>query len=140
MSQFDLGKDASRAFVTGDFVNDLNDKVDDLTQAQISDLFNWKKFYDDNYKYIGVFDGRFYDSNGKKTDYLLKIEEVNNKQKEVDKLNSEFSSKFPSCNSEWTQEKGLTKLWCSTESGGIARDWTGLPRRVFNPNTKQEGN
>ena len=49
-----------------------------------------------------------------------------------------FQTRFPSCNSEWTQEKGLTQVWCTTESGGVKRSWTGYPRRVFNPFNNQE--
>ena len=51
----------------------------------------------------------------------------------------EFNKKFPSCNTEWSQEKGgLVRVWCSTESGGIKRDWIGYPRLIENPHTKSE--
>ena len=69
--------------MTGDFKNDLTDKVDDLSESQIGELFKWKNFYDTSYKFLGVLEGRFYDSNGKKTEYLLKLEQVNAKQGEV---------------------------------------------------------
>lgn len=34
--------------------------------------------------------------------------------------------------------QGLTKVWCTTESGGIKRTWSGYPRLVYNPNNKVE--
>jgi hypothetical protein len=61
------------------------------------------------------------------------------KQKGHEEINKQFSQRFPSCNSEWTQEKGLTKIWCSTESGGVKRSWVGYPRMVYNSNSKSEG-
>ena len=53
-------------------------------------------------------------------------------------MNSKFNQRFPSCNSEWTQEKGIVRLWCTTESGGVQRSWSGYPRLVLNPNTNTE--
>lgn len=136
--EFFVGRDASRAYVTGNFKDDLNDKVDDLSQAQVRDLFNWKSFYDKTYTYLGLLEGRFYNNEGQKTEYLLNLEKLNDNQIQNEKKNSEFHSRFPSCNSEWTQEKGITKLWCTTESGGVKRSWVGYPRLVSNPTSKQE--
>lgn len=45
----------------------------------MADIFNWKKFYDDTYTHIGVLVGRFYDSNGQKTQEMLDAEEKQNK-------------------------------------------------------------
>ena len=78
-----IDKDASRAFVTGEFEKDLNDKVDDLSDTQISDLFGWKKFYDKTYKHIGVVMGRFYDQSGIKTDYMINLEAAIGRHAEV---------------------------------------------------------
>ena len=33
---------------------------------------------------------------------------------------------------------GLVRVWCTTESGGIKRNWVGYPRLVQNPHTKSE--
>jgi hypothetical protein len=135
---FFLGKDASRAFVTGDFVNDLNDQIEDLSETQIADIFNWKSMYDTNYKHVGHVIGRFYDANGEKTALLINSEKAHSNQKEVEKSNAQFHTRFPSCNSEWSQEKGLYNLWCTRESGGVKRAWSGYPRLVFNPTTNSE--
>jgi hypothetical protein len=54
-------------------------------------------------------------------------------------MTMEFSKRFPSCNSEWSQDKGgLVRVWCTTESGGVKRDWVGYPRLIQNPHTKSE--
>ncbi|CAF0705134.1 unnamed protein product [Brachionus calyciflorus] len=136
--EFFVGRDASRAYVTGDFKNDLNDQVDDLSNSQVKDLFNWKSFYDNSYTHLGVLDGRFYNSKGEKTENLLKLEKINEAEIQTAKKNSEYHERFPICNSEWTQEKGIVKLWCTTESGGVKRSWSGYPRLVYNPISKQD--
>ena len=80
--EFFVGKDASRAYVTGDFKNDLNDRIDDLSEAQVADLFNkWKKFYEKTYTHVGHVVGAFYDANGAKTEQLLKAEKSLEAQK-----------------------------------------------------------
>ena len=43
---------------------------------------------------------------------------------------------FPPCNSEWSAEKGH-RVWCTKLSGGIERNWVGLPRRFFYPGRRE---
>lgn len=69
--------------MTGDFKNDLNDKIDDLTDSQVADLINWKNFYDTTYTHIGYLEGRFYNNLGEKTEYLLNAEKKLEKHKQV---------------------------------------------------------
>lgn len=65
-----LGKDASRAFVTGDFTEaGLTDDINDFDDEKMLSLSDWLNFYDKEYSLIGVVEGRFYDSNGKLTEY-----------------------------------------------------------------------
>ena len=106
----------------------------------MSDLFNWKSFYDKTYTFVGYVSGSFYDSNGQPTEYFKKVESLYKSQQKVDEKNKEFNTMFPSCNSEWSQDKGVVKVWCTPESGGVKRSWSGFPRLVRNPNTKQESN
>ncbi len=47
-------------------------------------------------------------------------------------MNSKWEERFPGCNSQWTGDTGETKVWCSTQSGGVKRNWVGVPRLVFN--------
>lgn len=49
-----LGKDASRAFVTGDFTEaGLTDDVSDLPPSQIVALYDWLAFYQKDYTLVG---------------------------------------------------------------------------------------
>lgn len=56
--------DGSRAFTTGKFVEDLNDNLDDLSESQIADIFQWQEFFEKTYTFVGLISGRFYNSNG----------------------------------------------------------------------------
>jgi hypothetical protein len=78
-----IGIDGSRAFVTGKFDKDLNDIIDDLIDSQIGDIFDWQSFYDKSYKYIGKLIGRFYNADGKPTQYLEKAEEALSRHQKV---------------------------------------------------------
>lgn len=42
---FFSGRDASRAYLTGKFQDDLNDDVEDFTDEQFHGLMHWKDFY-----------------------------------------------------------------------------------------------
>ena len=52
----------------------MNDLIDDLSESQIAELFKWKKFYEDTYTFVGLLEGSFFDSEGKKTQLLLDAE------------------------------------------------------------------
>lgn len=101
-----------------------------MQPKDILSLSEWKKFYDKDYIYKGKLSGRFFDSQGKKTEYFEKVDEqieialkekANDEQHQID---------FPGCNIEWKSETG-TKVWCTNKSGGIERDWIGVPRKYF---------
>ena len=48
------GRDASRAFITGDFTKDgLSDDVSGLTHQDYLGLLEWMHFYERDYKHIG---------------------------------------------------------------------------------------
>ena len=105
----------------------------------MNDLFDWQSFYEKTYTFVGLLNGQFYDEHGSKTEYMLEMEARKRRQEATNKKNEQFTGRFPGCNSEWTQEKGLHKVWCTKESGGVKRTWSGYPRLVYNPNTKSEG-
>lgn len=49
-----LGRDASRAFVSGDFSEEgLIDDITGLTSTDYIGLNDWVKFYDKDYRYVG---------------------------------------------------------------------------------------
>ena len=56
-------RDASRAFVTGDFASDLSDDVADFTPGQLAALATWRDFYAGHASYVRVgylAGGRFF--------------------------------------------------------------------------------
>ena len=68
------GKDATRAFVTGDFSeNGLVDTVDGLSEQELLSVLDWVKFYEKDYKLVGVVEGSYYDEQGNPTDLLTEV-------------------------------------------------------------------
>ncbi|XP_054264894.1 neuferricin-like isoform X1 [Macrosteles quadrilineatus] len=127
------GRDGSRAFVTGDFTESgLTDDVEGLTLQELRSLNDWVKFYFKEYTYKGKLVGRYYDKTGNPTGYLhklqLKLEEADRDEKDKNK----YKLMYPPCNVEWTPEEG-SRVWCSKRSGGIERDWIGVPRKFYEP-------
>lgn len=126
------GRDASVAFISGDFEN-VSDKLDDvlsLEPREILSLKQWKEFYDKDYIPIGRLIGRFYDERGQETEYYRKVQEqvdIAIETKRRDELNN---YDFPPCNIEWNADTG-TKVWCTNQSGGIDRQWSGVPRKYY---------
>ncbi|KAG8226073.1 hypothetical protein J437_LFUL006380 [Ladona fulva] len=128
---FFTGRDASRAFVTGDFSDSgLTDDVSDLDREQLRGLKTWAEFYQKEYKYIGKLVGRYYDSKGYETPYLIQVKELLRGADIEDKEAQKEKLRYPPCNSEWQVDKG-SRVWCSKKSGGIERSWVGVPRKLY---------
>ncbi|CAM9609368.1 neuferricin isoform X1 [Lampetra fluviatilis] len=127
------GRDASRAFVSGDFSDaGLVDDVSGLSPARMLGLHDWLSFYQRDYAYVGKLVGRFYDEQGGPTGALREVEEalaLGHKAKEEKELQKR---RFPPCNSEWSMASG-SRVWCGRRSGGVERDWVGVPRLLFAP-------
>ena len=72
-----VGRDASRAFVSGEFEGEgLVDTLDGLTVSELEGVHGWHDFYVAEAKYpaVGVLQGRYYDANGNENgDALVKI-------------------------------------------------------------------
>ncbi|XP_056603289.1 neuferricin isoform X2 [Triplophysa dalaica] len=127
------GKDASRAFITGDFTDiGLSNDVTDFSEPQIVALYDWLSFYQKDYTPVGKLIGRFYTETGQPTDALRQVESVltDGLKKKAQAQNE--MQRYPSCNSEWSEASG-GRVWCSEKSGGIHRDWVGVPRMLFTP-------
>uniref|UniRef100_A0A1B6F4E2 Cytochrome b5 heme-binding domain-containing protein n=1 Tax=Cuerna arida TaxID=1464854 RepID=A0A1B6F4E2_9HEMI len=127
------GRDGSRAFITGDFTESgLTDDVEDLSLQELRSLSDWLKFYQKEYIYKGKVVGRFYNEHGIPTAYYhrvqLRIEEAERDEKDKNR----YKMMFPPCNVEWTPEEG-SRVWCSKRSGGVERDWVGVPRKLYEP-------
>ncbi|CAH2302106.1 neuferricin isoform X1 [Pelobates cultripes] len=127
---FFAGKDASRAYVTGDFTEKgLVDDLSELSPLGMLHLNNWLSFYRQNYDFVGKLVGRFYDKKGQPTKALedaLAVIDIGLKLKEQ---RIEENKQFPPCNVE--SSSGISRVWCSNRSGGIHRDWVGVPRKMY---------
>ncbi|XP_060147188.1 neuferricin isoform X2 [Globicephala melas] len=127
------GRDASRAFVTGDYSEGgLVDDVSDLSFSEMLTLQSWLSFYEQNYEFIGRVTGRFYGEDGLPTPELTQAEAMITKGLEANKQELKEKQKFPPCNAEWSSTRG-SRFWCSQRSGGVSRDWIGVPRKLFKP-------
>ncbi|TSY98081.1 Neuferricin [Bagarius yarrelli] len=131
--RFFAGRDASRAFVTGDFTDaGLTDDVLDLSPSQIVALYDWLTFYQKDYTPVGKVVGQFYSENGKPTDVLQQVETALAQGLKLKAQAEKENQIYPACNSEWHSDRG-GRVWCSNKSGGVHRDWTGVPRMLFSP-------
>ncbi|CAJ0580610.1 unnamed protein product, partial [Mesorhabditis spiculigera] len=133
---FFAGKDGSRAFVSGDFTEKgLIDDLDGLGHDDLLGVRDWVSFYDKDYSLVGVVTGRYYDVDGNPTqelkDVLARMEVA--AQWRANKAAEQ--EVFPPCNSEWKKETG-GRVWCTMKSGGIHRDWVGVPRKYKEPTAK----
>ncbi|XP_077898815.1 neuferricin isoform X2 [Ictidomys tridecemlineatus] len=107
------GRDASRAFVTGDYTEaGLVDDVIDLSFSEMLILQNWILFYEKNYVFVGRVIGRFYGEDGQPTPELIQVEAMMVKGLEANKREQKEKQKFPPCNAEWSATKG-SRFWCS---------------------------
>ncbi|KAJ1357591.1 hypothetical protein KIN20_015769 [Parelaphostrongylus tenuis] len=71
---FFAGRDATRAFVSGDFTEaGLVDNTDGLSHEDLLGIRDWVSFYEKDYKLVGVVVGRYYDINGNPTDELRNV-------------------------------------------------------------------
>lgn len=110
---FFLGRDVSRAFVTGDFNEEkLTDAVLDLPDSDLKSLRDWSTFYEDHYEYKGRLEGRFYDALGEPTPYQLTLEKRFEELALLDVSKTALKQMYPPCNVEWDSDKG-TRVWCS---------------------------
>ncbi|XP_054264895.1 neuferricin-like isoform X2 [Macrosteles quadrilineatus] len=103
--------------------------------GNVFDVSKAAKYYGPGETYnafTGKLVGRYYDKTGNPTGYLhklqLKLEEADRDEKDKNK----YKLMYPPCNVEWTPEEG-SRVWCSKRSGGIERDWIGVPRKFYEP-------
>eukprot|EP01025_Chloroclados_australasicus_P031009 TRINITY_DN3127_c0_g3_i3.p1 TRINITY_DN3127_c0_g3~~TRINITY_DN3127_c0_g3_i3.p1 ORF type:complete len:608 (-),score=45.67 TRINITY_DN3127_c0_g3_i3:490-2055(-) len=105
---FFVGRDASRAFITGDFQNDLNDNVSDFDPGKSKGLVEWRDFYrtHETYTFVGVVEGLFYDKQGKELELLHKVEKLAKVAEQWDKEKKELEQVIPNCNKKWSAKEG----------------------------------
>ncbi|XP_053702163.1 neuferricin isoform X2 [Synchiropus splendidus] len=103
-----------------------------ITSWQVVSLFDWLAFYQRTYPAVGLVVGRFYTETGQPTEVL---EQVRADLAEGQRIKAQSNAEmllFPPCNSEWSPARG-GRVWCSTKSGGVERNWEGVPRKLFSP-------
>ena len=122
------GRDASRAFVTGNFTHDLHDDIHDIEEKMYSHVETWAAFYETTYPLVGRIDGRYYDSHGCATEELERVYRIFDKLAQDKANQSQENMNLPECNSEWNGDLKKGRVWCSDKSGGIEREWVGVPR------------
>lgn len=108
---FFAGVDGSKAFVTGDFENDVHDDVSSLSPADLLNLQTWvNATYYAKYIYVGLLDGFFYDKRGQPTSGKHKIDAIIQQEiidAEKRKTDEEI---FPKCNSRRSKTENI--VWC----------------------------
>jgi hypothetical protein len=117
------GRDASRAFVSGNFTGDgLTDSLHGLSNTEVKSVVDWRDFYLRSYKYVGKLVGRYYDSQGNPTKYLKGVEAKAARGAQLLEKQKIEEAKQPSCSSRWSQDEG-GEVWCDV----------GYPRLVQRP-------
>ena len=101
-----------------------------MKPQEIYSIHQWKQFYDKDYTFLGLLTGRFYRIDGTKTDYMKKVDEQIEIAIAEKEKHKQLRVKYPPCNIEWKAETG-TRVWCTSQSGGIDRDFVGVPRRFY---------
>ncbi|CAG9461537.1 unnamed protein product [Pedinophyceae sp. YPF-701] len=122
------GRDASRAFVTGDFVHDLTDDVSGLTTSELEGLHGWSQFYDESdYPLVGVLEGRFYDAEGRPTGQAALLSgAVEEGQAKRDRVAAHPTSQLPGCAMRFEANTNTVTFWCEGDSAAY-------PRAMDNP-------
>ncbi|XP_042371887.1 neuferricin-like, partial [Plectropomus leopardus] len=109
------GRDASLAFVTGDFTEKgLTDDVSSLSPLQVIALCDWLAFYQRDYTPAGLLIGRFYSETGQPTEALLQVRAALAEGRRIKAQSEAERVRFPACNSEWSAARG-GRVWCSTK-------------------------
>ncbi|KAL3092352.1 hypothetical protein niasHS_007561 [Heterodera schachtii] len=134
---FFAGRDATLSFVSGDFSpsGDCSD-ASELSESELLSVFDWVAFYEREYRLVGLLDGEYFDAKGRPTEKLRRVNERMEKAKRRKAVELREQSLLPPCNSEWKRDAG-GRVWCSSKSGGVAREWVGVPRKLFTPGFKE---
>ncbi|OAY77940.1 Membrane-associated progesterone-binding protein 4 [Ananas comosus] len=114
------GRDASRAFVSGNFSGDgLTDSLHGLSSSE--DIITCSSPFC-FFRFVGKLVGRYYDSQGNPTKYLKGVEAKAKRGAQLLEKQKIEEARIPSCNSRWSQQEG-GKVWCDA----------GYPRLVKRP-------
>ncbi|XP_053131162.1 neuferricin isoform X2 [Hemicordylus capensis] len=82
--------------------------------------------------FSGKVAGRFYDENGAATALLKQAQALIQEGQHLQAQEEEEKHHWPPCNAEWSARSG-SRVLCSKQSGGISQEWTGVPRKLYEP-------
>ncbi|KMT02689.1 hypothetical protein BVRB_9g203660 [Beta vulgaris subsp. vulgaris] len=106
------GRDASRAFVSGNFTGDgLTDTLRGLSSSEVKSVVEWRDFFSRTYTFVGKLVGRYYDYRGIPTKYLKSAEAKAARGAQLLEKQKKEEEKIPNCNSKWSQQEG-GEVWC----------------------------
>ncbi|XP_055570517.1 neuferricin isoform X2 [Falco cherrug] len=106
--------------------------------GRVFDVERGRRHYGPGGAYSGLAGklvGRFYDEDGAPTEALRQAEAAIEEALKFQAESEQRKQQFPPCNSEWNSAKG-SRFWCSRQSGGVKRDWTGVPRKLYQPGSR----
>eukprot|EP01064_Diplonema_japonicum_P019686 TRINITY_DN2847_c0_g2_i1.p1 TRINITY_DN2847_c0_g2~~TRINITY_DN2847_c0_g2_i1.p1 ORF type:complete len:319 (+),score=70.47 TRINITY_DN2847_c0_g2_i1:94-957(+) len=108
------GRDASRAFVTGEYNETAVKGLEDLTDTQIKSIMEWRQFYRDHedYRFVGVLEGDYFTASGQPTEHLLEVNKAFERATHNENLQKDVSKQFLTCNSKHEAAKDYFELWC----------------------------
>ncbi|XP_026635845.1 neuferricin isoform X2 [Microtus ochrogaster] len=107
--------------------------------GRVYDVSSGRRHYEPGAHYSGFAGrlvGRFYREDGLPTSELTQVEAMVTEGMEANEERQREKHKFPPCNAEWSSAKG-SRVWCSQKSGGVNRDWIGVPRKMYKPGAKE---
>lgn len=92
----------TRAFLSVDFEKDGGDDLTDLTPAACLGIIHWSDFYLEKdrlneYKFLGLHAGRFYDRHGKPTDALLNFTKCVARGEKMKRAFTDAAEVAPNC-------------------------------------------
>jgi len=132
------GKDGSRAFVTGTFTPEgLVPDTAGLKHTELNSIHDWLLFYRKDYIVCGKLVGHYYDAKGGPTEARRGWDRDLVAAGKAKKKDEDEKQEWPACNSKWSQNDGRS-VWCEELSGGIKRNWAGVPRRMFKQSSNEE--
>jgi hypothetical protein len=119
------GRDASKAFISGDSDADLTDDLSSIDDdSQLLAVVNWRKFYEQHETYTRegrLAGGAYYDAEGEPTEALAHVlkraARAERAKARVEQRRA--AMRAPRCSSRVAD--GLRSVWC-TEAGLVPRD------------------
>ena len=125
---FFAGRDAARAYATGDFENDLTDDLTDFDTAQCEAVIHWYNFYKNSEKYTfeGYLEGSqyinaaaFIDSNDSNEDNIwsdvgIALFQCAKENEDITEKKEQQNIGYKTCNNAIDVQEKVANVWCDT--------------------------